>query len=337
MRYWFGLLLLSITGYCQASELVIYTWEYYLAPEVKTRFEQETGIHIKEVNYDSDEARNRLLSGGYPPEFDIVLSDSLSLKDPVWRDLFIVMPLALRKQNEATDPLFTERCGELAVPYMWGTLGIAYRRSQVSNPITRWQQLLSPEPRLSGRIVMVDDTFDLVSVALKAAGYSINTHAEPELKAAYELLRKQRPFVARYQLSFAAVSDSEAGRKIAAAMVYSGDFYILQQKSQYKDWVYVVPQEGSPLWLDCLSILKSSQHQADAQRFLAFLTRTDIALLNGESIGFTPALKKSYLSASLTNNSVIYPPPEQLQRSEFYKADASQDALRNTIYFSVLK
>ena len=111
MRYLIGTLLLLLSGYSQATELVVYTWEYYLAPEVKNRFEQETGIHIKEVNYDSDEARNRLLSGGYPPDFDIVSIDSLSLKDPVWNDLYIPMPEAINKHNTAIDPIFTANCG----------------------------------------------------------------------------------------------------------------------------------------------------------------------------------------------------------------------------------
>ena len=337
MRYWLSMLLLSLAGFCQASELVVYTWEYYLAPEVKSRFEQETGIHIEEVNYNSDEARNRLLSGGYPPEFDIVSIDSLSLNDPVWRALFTVMPASIRKQNTAIDPVFTALCGDLSVPYMWGSVGIAYRRSQVSEPITRWQQLFAPEPALSGRIVMVDDTFDLVSVALKAAGFSINTHNKSELQAAYHLLHKQRPSVATYQLSFAAVSDQQLGKRVAAARVYSGDFYVIQQNSEYKDWTYVVPEEGSPLWLDCMSILKTSQHKAEAQRFLTFLTRPDIALLNGQTMGFTPALRKSYLPESMQNNAIIYPPAKQLQRSEFYNADVSKNELRSAIYFSVLK
>ena len=214
MRYWIGALLLSLSGYSQATELVVYTCEYYLAPEVKNRFEQETGIHIKEVNYDSDEARNRLLSGGYPPEFYIVSIDSLSLKDPVWKDLYIPMPEAITKQNTAIDPTFTANCGKLSVPYMWGSIGIAYRQSQVTKPITRWLQLFDPEPSLSGRIVMVDDTFDLISVALKAAGYSINTHNKSELQAAYNLLQKQRSFVAAYQLSFAAAVDGNVGKKL---------------------------------------------------------------------------------------------------------------------------
>nr|WP_321241158.1 spermidine/putrescine ABC transporter substrate-binding protein [uncultured Tolumonas sp.] len=337
MRYWIGTLLLLLSGYNLATELVVYTWEYYLAPEVKNRFEQETGIHIKEVNYDSDEARNRLLSGGYPPEFDIVSIDSLSLKDPVWKDLYIPMPEVITKQNTAIDPTFTENCGKLSVPYMWGSIGIAYRQSQVTKPITRWQQLFEPEPGLSGRIVMVDDTFDLISVALKAAGYSINTHSKTELQAAYNLLQKQRSFVAAYQLSFAAAADGNVGKKIAAAMVYSGDFYVLQQNSPYKDWVYVVPEEGSPLWLDCMAILKTSQHQQEAEQFLAFLTRPDIAVINGKAMGFTPALQKTYLPTSIVNNAVSYPPNPQLQRSEFYDADVSGDSLRSAIYFAVLK
>lgn len=337
MRYWLNMLLLSFAGYCPASELVVYTWEYYLAPEVKARFEQETGIRVKEVNYDSDEARNRLLAGGYPPEFDIVSIDSLSLNDPAWRKLFIPMPVATREQNPAMDPEFTNRCGDLSVPYMWGSLGIAYRQSQVSEPITSWKQLFTPEPGLAGRIVMVDDTFDLISVALKAAGFSINTHSETELQVAYRLLQKQRPFVATYQLSFAALADNSQGKKIAAAMVYSGDFYIVQKYSEYKDWVYVVPEEGSPLWLDCMSVLKTSQHQSEARRFLRFLTRPDIALLNGQAMGFTPALKKQYLPQTLQRNNIMYPPAKQLQRSEFYNADVSSSELRHAIYFAVLK
>jgi len=337
MRYWIGLLLFCFTLSSQATELVLYIWKYYLAPEVKIQFEKETGIHVKEVNYDSDEARNRLLSGGYPQDFDIVQIDSLSLKDPMWADLYVEMPDEIRKDNKAIDPVFAKNCGELSVPYMWGSIGIAYRTSQVKKPITTWHQLFEPEADLSGRIVMVDDTFDLVSVALKTAHYSVNTNNKNELQTAYTLLRKQRPFVAAYQLSFAATSDDELGKKIAAAMVYSGDFYPLRESSPYKDWAYVVPEEGSPLWLDCMSILKTSQHKNEAKQFLAFLTRPDIAVLNGSTMGFTPALHKSYLPISILTNSVSYPPESQLGRSEFYDASVSANALRNTIYFAVLK
>jgi spermidine/putrescine transport system substrate-binding protein len=337
MRYWIGVLLLWLSGFSQATELVVYTWEYYIAPEVKVRFEQETGIHIKEVNYDSDEARNRLLAGGYPPEFDIVSIDSLSLKDPVWKKLYVPVSETIQQKNSGIDPIFKANCGELSVPYMWGSIGIAYRRSQVFMPITRWQQLFVPEQGLLGRIIMVDDAFDLVSVALKAAGYSINTRDKNELQAAYKLLRQQRKFVAAYQLSFAATADKKIGKNIAAAMVYSGDFYALQQNSAYKDWVYVVPEEGSPLWLDCMAILKTSSHQHEAEQFLAFLTRPDIAILNGHALGFTPALRRDLLPESIVNNVVSYPPQPQLQRSEFYATDVSSDSLRSAIYFAVLK
>lgn len=338
MIRWFSALLLLWAGVAQAQdELVIYTWEHYLAPEVKSRFEQETGIHVKEVNYDSDEARNRLLSGGYPPEFDIVFIDSLSLHDPVWQELFIPIPESARVRSDAIEPMFSSRCTNLAVPYMWGSIGIAYRSSLVTRPITQWKQILQPEAVLSGRIVMVDDTYDLVSVALKAAGFSINTHSRDELMAAYQLLRQQQPHVAEYQLSFAAIANSEVREKIAAMMVYSGDFNIVRQESEHNDWVYVVPEEGSPLWLDCITILKSSRHQNNARRFISFISRPEIALLNGKTMGFTPALKTDFLPDSIRSNPVSYPPPEQLRRSEFYNPDVSSNELRTTIYFSVLK
>ena len=91
-------------------------------------------VFMSKVNYDRMRLQNRLLSGGYPPEFDIVSIDSLSLKDPMWKDLFIVsMPQWISQQNKAQEQAFTENCGELSVPYMWGSIGIAYRQSQVSS------------------------------------------------------------------------------------------------------------------------------------------------------------------------------------------------------------
>jgi hypothetical protein len=70
---------------------------------------------------------------------------------------------------------------------------------------------------------------------------------------------------------------------------------------------------------------------------LTFLTRSDIAIQNGVAMGFTPALKQRYLPPAVITNTVSYPPPLQLDHSEFYHASISGDALRNAIFFAVLK
>lgn len=319
-----------------AETLTLFTWEAYLAPEIKNQFETETGINIRELHFSSDEGRNQLLWSGYPKYLDLVLMDSLSLRDKSWNEMFINLPADIRN-NSNIDERFSTRCGLSGAPYMWGGIGIAYRTSQITKPITSWKQLFDPEPALKGRIAMMDDAYDNVSVALKSVGYSINTQNEDELRAAYRQLLHQRDYVARYALSFDAIADAKVGPKIAAAMTYSGDYYVLKERSPFKDWVYVTPEEGTALWMDCFAILKSSEHISAAQRFLNFLNRPDIANRNGELLGFTPALKTEKLSPTITKNHISYPPVQQLSRSEFYDAQLAHDELRISIYYAVKK
>ncbi len=61
-----GLTISLLSSPLAAVELVVYNWPYYLAPEVKARFTQETGNTIKELYYDNEEARNTLLMGWSP-------------------------------------------------------------------------------------------------------------------------------------------------------------------------------------------------------------------------------------------------------------------------------
>lgn len=320
-----------------ALELVMYNWPYYLAPEVKARFTQETGIRIKELHYDSDEARNRLLLSEHPPQLDIIVIDYLTLKHQVWSSRLSPKPVGGYPNQSYSDPRFSQSCGDHAAPYFWGSVGIAYRSTQVTQPITGWKDLLNPSTELSGHIVMIDDAMDLVSIALKSLHYSINTERKDELEAAFTLLKSQKPHVLSYALSLAAIRDPDLSRDIYAVVTYSGDFYSLKSMSEFQDWKYVAPIEGSPLWIDCLAISQSSKHPTEAAAFINFLMRPDIAQLNGEKLGFTPTLRAQEIPASIQQDPVAYPSGIHLQQSEYYQDISNSEHIRNAIYFAVLK
>jgi len=85
------LLLLSVLSPLSAQatpELVLYNWSQYLATPLKQQFERETGYQIRELNYDSDEARNRLLLSEQPPNMDLVVVDYLTLRNPQIHNTF---------------------------------------------------------------------------------------------------------------------------------------------------------------------------------------------------------------------------------------------------------
>ncbi len=334
---WLGLVFMFVSQPLLALELVIYNWPYYLAPEVKSLFTQETGITIKELYYDSDEARNRLLLSEHPPVLDIAIVDYFTLKNNSWASLFVTKPADGYNNESHIDSRYKAACGEHAAPYFWGSVGIAYRASKVKLPITGWRDLLTPAPELSGHIVMIDDAMDLVSIALKTLGYSINTDTKSELEQAFKLLKAQKPQVLAYALSLAAIQDPALSAEVFATVTYSGDFYTLQSMSEFQDWRYVAPIEGSPLWIDCLAISKTSPHPAEAAQLVDFLMRPDVARLNGERLGFTPTLHDSEISNKIKQDSVAYPTGKHLQASEYYTDKISNDRIRNAIYFSVLK
>jgi spermidine/putrescine transport system substrate-binding protein len=335
--YNFGFILLLVCQPLRALELVVYNWPYYLAPEVKTLFTKETGIEIKELYYDSDEARNRLLLSEHPPILDIAVIDYLTLKNDSWSSLFVKKPVKGYHNESHIDPRFSGSCGQHAAPYFWGSVGIAYRTSKLKQPITRWRDILSPAPELSGHIVMIDDAIDLVSIALKTLGYSINTERRSELEPAFNLLKAQKPHVLAYLLSLAAIQDPVLGSQVYAVVTYSGDFYSLQSMSTFQDWRYVAPIEGSPLWIDCLAISKTSPHPAEAALLVNFLMRPDVARLNGEKMGFAPTLRSEEISQKIKQDAVASPSGQHLQNSEYYNDAVESDRVRNAIYFSVLK
>ena len=332
------LALLVCTPALAAPELVLYNWPYYLAPEVKSLFQQETGIQIKELYYDSDEARNRLLLSEQPPALDVVVIDYLTLQNNVWASLFMKKPETGYGNEQYTEPQYRAACGPRAAPYFWGSVGIAYRTTKVKQPITGWHNLLQPESELSGHIVMIDDAMDLVSIALKTLGYSINSNDQQELRKAFALLKQQQPHVLTYTLSISAIQDPVLSEQTFAVVTYTGDFYSLQAMSKFKDWKYVAPQEGSPLWVDCLAISKKSTHVDDSLRLVNFLTRPDVIRLNSEKLGFAPTTKVAELSDRTKSNDRVFLTKEHLKVSEYYSsARAINDKLRNAIYFAVLK
>ena len=336
----FSLLCLGLLPPASAVELVVYNWPFYLAPEVKTRFTQETGHTIKELFFDSEEARSNLLLAKHAPLVDLTVIDYQSLQTLSWSTLFNDKPAAGYKSEAAIEPRFLAACGQQASPYFWGSIGIAYRSSHVGQPITHWQQLFELDAKnsdLAGHIIMVDDAFDLVSVTLKALSHSINTRNKDELKQAFTHLQAQKHAVLDYRLSLAAIRDPKQEAEVYAAMVYSGDFYTLQKISKYQDWVFVSPEEGSPIWIDCLAINKKSSHPKEAAELINFLQRPDIANLNGEKSGFAPTLKEALISATMKADPVAYPPSSHISHSEYYSPELVHDELRNAIFFSVIK
>ncbi|WP_163831795.1 polyamine ABC transporter substrate-binding protein [Spartinivicinus ruber] len=304
-----------------AAGLVLFNWQEYLSTKVIQKWQDETGIPLKEVYYDSDEMRDEVLATKSAEQFDLVIIDSISAQ--LFGKNNKLLPLTTSEVKNITniEKRWLRSCGNFGVPYFWGTTGIVYRADKVSSPPTSWKDLLYPSPALSGHIGMVEDFTDTLIPALKLSGYPIFSENVNHLKAAYELLKQQLPKVLTYNYIISYISAKPNDEELFMALAYSGDEYSLNDLIGKEIWKFVVPKEGTSLWVDCIAVLNSSKNQQQALTFINFLNSSEIAALNANDTGTATANKAAmpFIDEELKSDQSLYPSLEILDKSEPYR------------------
>ena len=306
----------------EPRELVLLNWSEYIDPELVREFERRHGVKIREVYYETDEMRDDLLIDTEGKGYDLVVCNGPSVARYSQRQWLAPLSAAqvpnLRHVEQRWLTMFPEAEGR-AVPYFWGTTGIAYRKDKVAGPVTSWKQLYAPAEELRGRIVMIRDSRELIGMALKSLGYSANSVDPGELAAAEKLLLAQKPYVREYSYLTLTEESVLVTGEAWMAMMYSGD--ALTVKEHESNIEYVVPAEGGNLWVDYLVVLASSSRQELAARFIDFLHEpaNNARLAQFVSYATPNRAAVKLLPADFLADPVIYPPAEVLVRCEPYQ------------------
>lgn len=220
--------------------------------------------------------------------------------------------------------------GEYGVPYLWQTVGIVYNSEKYPEGITKWADLWSSKYKKD--IVLYNAQRDVLTVALKKLGYSINTKDLSELKEAKEELLKQKEV--NYAYLGDEIKDVLINEDANIGMVYSGDAgIIMSQNPKYK---YVIPLEGSNLAVDYMAIPKSAKHVKLAEKFISFMLREDVAIQNTEYIMYNTPMDnvKSKISQEILNYN-LYPNVEELKRLTTYKDMSDLNKLYDKIWTEI--
>ena len=191
-----------------------------------------------------------------------------------------------------------------SVPYCWGTVGILYNKMMVDEPVDSWSILW--DPKYKDNILMQDSVRDAFGVTLKYLGYSLNSIDLDELTEAKNLLIEQKPLVQAYVID--QVRDKMIGNEAALGVIYSGEAIYTQKENPNLE--YVIPKEGSNIWIDSWVIPKNAEHKENAEKFINFLCRPDIALMNFEYITYsTPneAARELIEDESIRNSEIAFP------------------------------
>ncbi|MDE7009090.1 MAG: ABC transporter substrate-binding protein, partial [Lachnospiraceae bacterium] len=220
-----------------------------------------------------------------------------------------------------------------SVPYCFGTVGILYNKTMVSGPIDSWSVLW--DEQYADNILMQDSVRDAFMVALKLNGYSMNTLDETELQAAKNSLIEQKPLVQAYVID--QVRDKMIGDEAAIGVIYSGEAIYTQRENENLE--YVIPKEGTNVWIDSWVIPKNAPNKENAEKFIDFMCREDIALKNFEYITYsTPntAAQELIEDEDIKNSEIAFPDLSQYENLETFRYLGSEgDELYNSLWKEV--
>ena len=318
------------------GKVYVYNWGEYIDPETLDMFEKETGIQVIYDEFDTNETMYPKVEAG-ASNYDVVCPSDYMIQKMIDNDLLQELnwdniPNAKAnigaqyyEQSEAFDP-----GNRYAVPYCWGTVGILYNKTMVDEPVTSWSILW--DEKYADSILMQDSVRDLFMVGLKSLGYSMNSTEEKELNEAKDLLIQQKPLVQAYVID--QVRDKMIGNEAALGVIYSGEAIFTQRENP--DLEYVIPKEGTNVWIDGWVIPKNAANVENAEKFIDFMCRGDIALLNFDYITYsTPNTAAQALieDDDIRNSKIAFPDLSQYDGLEtFSYLGDDADALYNDLW-----
>ncbi len=326
-------------GACSSSGgktvLNVYNWGEYIDESVLDDFEAKyPDIKINYETYaDNETMYTKIKNGG--SSYDILIPSDYMIARLIDEDM-------LEKLNFDNIPNFSyidekylgwsyDPGNEYSVPYMWGTLGILYDKTKVSEKDFTWNTLF--DPKYENSILMKNDMRDTLGLTLKSLGYSMNSTDEKELEEAKQKLISQKANV------LGRVNDEGMDKMIAGeapmAVMYSGDAaYCISENA---DLDFAIPSDGSNYFVDAMVIPKNAEHKEEAELFINFMCETEIALKNALEIGYSTPHKGAFEELpEETKNSFQYPGDAVLESAEVYSYLKDKTELYDKIWTDYL-
>ena len=317
---------LALPAFAAREEITVYNWGQYISDgtddslDVIAAFEEETGIHVNYITFDSNESMyTKLKTGG--ASYDVIIPSDYMIAKLIEEDMLEPLDFSNIPNYVGIDEAFRDQAYDpentYSVPYTWGTVGLIYNRQYVSDEDAQsWSCLWNS--KYAGKILMFDNPRDAFAIAESILGYSLNTTDEAELRQCADLLAQQKPVLQAYVMD--QIFDKMQRGEAWIAPYYAGDYLTMVEENP--DLGFSHPQEGFNIFIDAMCIPKGCQNKAGAEAFINFLCRPDISAANLDYIGYSTPISaaKEYMDEEVISSPVSYPDDETLARSESFSA-----------------
>lgn len=272
---------LALLG-CGKSEndkntLYVYSWADYIPKETYEQFEKETGIHVVEDIYSSNEEMfTKLKAGGRG--YDIVIPSADYVEIMMKENMIDKLDKTKLPNLKNLDPMPLEKLqyfdpnNDYEVPYVMGPTIIAVNKKYVKDYPRDYS--IYENSQLAGRMTLLDDMREVMTSALAMSGHDQTTKNEKDIKDAADMVKNWKKNIAKF--------DAESFGKGFA----TGEFWVVQG---YPDNIFreldandrenvdlIIPEKGGTSYVDSFVILSDAPDKENAYKFIEFILRPDV-------------------------------------------------------------
>lgn len=317
------------------NTLTVLNYGKYLDESVIKQFETETGIDIKYEEYESPEEMYTKYKAG-AIDYDVICTSEYIIQKLISEGEVLEQDYTtltnyknidkdLLNIAQSYDPNNT-----YTVPYFYGTVGIVYDTTKVSEEeVSTWNVLW--DEKYKNEIIIMNSVRDAFIPALKLCGYGINETSEDNLRDALHLLDKQFSIVYAYFVD--EIGDEMISGNAQLALIYSGEAAYAMDFNE--NLAFTIPKEGSNLWIDSWFIPKTCKNEEAAMMFIDYLCNHDVAMTNFEYVYYASPITSvvEALDEEVRNNEAVIPSRESLKNCEvFTSIDDEKTALLNHLW-----
>jgi len=326
---------LSAGGALAAEKIVISNWDGYMPADLPEQFQAATGIEVEVSLHGTNEEIMGKVVAGKGKGYDVLFVSSpfaealnqLGLAGKIDAAKIPNMKNLYPEANQlAYDP-----GNDFSVPYAWGTTGLCYRSDLVEGTPDSWSDLLQPSADLQGKVTMLATDRWLMAAGLLAKGYSVNDTDQGHIDEAKNLLIEAKK-------SLLAYDDTTFYSKLVsgeASLVHAWDGWCNYGIAENAAIKYVIPKEGTDLWVDTMVITAGSENSDAAHAFINYILGAETGKWVVENImykvpnkaamdGLDPAMSDSFPNIAIA-------PADLLKQEQMRDLGATQKAYTKAV------
>lgn len=263
----------------------------YIDEEILNNFYEETGIRVKENDFESNEWMLTQLESG--KVYDVIIPSDYMIEYLIANNMVQKLDKSLIDnldelyegvKNAEYDPN-----NDYSVPYFWGNVGICFDTRKIERAdVEREGWDIFHDTKYNGLMYLYDSERDEFMIAQKALGFSMNTKDENELAACTDWLKQitktMDPYIVTDEAIDGLAYPDENDQKYFG-MMYNGDAaYIL---SENENAGFIAPESGTNYFIDAMCVGAGSSHLKEACEFINYMISYDVQYQNSSYVGYS--------------------------------------------------